>query len=144
MDRQARILAIDDNEADVFLLKEALRREGLDCDLVWLTDGAEGLAYLCDQDAAANSPDCILLDVNLPGIPADHVLRTIREHPNLANTPVLVWSSKSQAAAPITDQSNHTFFFEKSPSLREFLAIGAKIRTLVELRARWCTAGQEL
>ena len=68
MDRQTRILAIDDNEADVFLLKEALRREGLDCDLVWLTDGAEGLAYLSDKDAAANSPDCILLDVNLPGV----------------------------------------------------------------------------
>ena len=130
--RKSRILVIDDNEADVFLLKEALRREHLDCELVALRDGTEGVAFLREGGVAANPPDCILLDINLPGIEGDQVLKAIREHSCATATPVLVWSSHCPQPETLRDPAKRTFFFKKSPRLREFLKIGTTIRALLE------------
>jgi CheY-like chemotaxis protein len=131
--RKSRILIIDDNEADLFLVKEALRREGLDCEIVSITDGAQAIAYLCGLGAGADLPDCIVLDLNLPKIRGDLVLKAIREHPPLADVPILVWSSSLRTDTDsVKAQSGPTLFIEKPVDLHEFLAIGAKIRSLLE------------
>ena len=131
--RRSRILIIDDNEADLFLVKEALRRERLDCEIVSITDGAQAIAFLCGPDAAANCPDCILLDINLPKVGGDQVLKTIREHASTAEVPILVWSSSLRTETDsLKDQAGPVIFLEKPTDLREFLGIGAKIRTLLE------------
>ncbi len=130
--RKSRILIIDDSEADLFLVKEALRREGLDCDIVSITDGAQAIAFLCGPDAS-NCPDCILLDINLPKVGGDQVLRTIREHAPTADVPILVWSSSLRTETDsLKDQTGPAIFMEKPTELREFLAIGAKIRALLD------------
>ena len=134
--RKSRILIIDDNEADLFLVKEAVRREGLDCDIVSITDGAQAVAFLCGPDAAANCPDCILLDINLPKIGGDQVLKTIREHGPTADVPILVWSSSLRTETDsLRDNSGRAIFMEKPTELREFLAVGATIRSLLESAA---------
>jgi two-component system, chemotaxis family, response regulator Rcp1 len=131
--RASKILIIDDNEGDVFLVKEALRREGLKCEIVLLRDGAAGVAFLRSAEAAANCPDCIVLDLNLPKVRGDQVLTAIREHPHMSRVPVLVWSSpQNREAGALKDQSQGTLFFEKSAKLHEFLAIGPTIRALLE------------
>jgi CheY-like chemotaxis protein len=131
--RRSRLLIIDDNEADLFLIKEALRRESLDCEIVSLTDGAQAIAYLCSPGAVAERPDCIVLDLNLPKVRGDQVLKAIREHPPMADVPILVWSSSlGTEAGSVRDQSGPALFIEKPSDLREFLAIGAKIRSLLE------------
>jgi CheY-like chemotaxis protein len=131
--RKSRILIIDDNEADLFLVKEALRRECLDCDIVSITDGAQAVAFLCGPDVVANCPDCILLDINLPKVGGDQVLKTIREHPPIADVPILVWSSSLHTETDsFKDQSGRAIFMEKPTDLREFLGIGAKIRSLLK------------
>jgi CheY-like chemotaxis protein len=130
--RKSRILIIDDSEADLFLVKEALRREGLDCDIVSITDGAQAIAFLCGPDAPT-CPDCILLDINLPKVGGDQVLRTIREHAPTADVPILVWSSSLRTETDsLKDQTGPAIFMEKPTELREFLAIGAKIRALLD------------
>jgi CheY-like chemotaxis protein len=129
--RRSRVLIIDDNEADLFLVKESLRREGLDCEIVSLTDGAQAIAFLCGADA--NRPDCIVLDINLPKIRGDQVLKAIREHPPMADVPILVWSSSLRTETEsVKGQSGPTLFMEKPTDLRAFLAIGAKIRSLLD------------
>jgi CheY-like chemotaxis protein len=131
--RRPRLLIIDDNEADLFLIKEALRRESLDCEIVSLTDGAEAIAYLCGPGAVSDRPDCIVLDLNLPKVRGDLVLKAIREHPPIADVPILVWSSSLRPdGGSVTDQSGPALFIEKPTDLREFLAIGGKIRSLLE------------
>jgi len=136
-ERKPRIVIIDDNDADVFLLREALRREGLDCDVVLANNGADGISILCGADALANRPDCILLDVNLPKISGNRVLETVREHPLLASIPVLVLGTPQKFEARETGgPDNLTFFFAKSSNLHEFLAVGAKIRSSCKRRQR--------
>lgn len=134
--RKSRILIIDDNEADLFLVKEALRREGLDCDIISITDGAQAIAFLCGPGADANCPDCIVLDINLPKVGGDQVLKTIREHPPVADVPILVWSSSLRTETDgLRDHAKPAIFMEKPTDLREFLGIGAKIRSLLETTA---------
>ena len=131
--RKSRILIIDDNEADLFLVKEALRREGLDCDIISITDGAQAIAFLCGPDTAAHCPDCIVLDINLPKVGGDQVLKTIREHAAVANVPILVWSSSLRTETDgLKDHSKLAIFMEKPTDLREFLGVGARIRALLE------------
>jgi CheY-like chemotaxis protein len=131
--RRSRLLIVDDNEADLFLVKEALRREGLDCEIVSLADGALAIEYLCGPTTVAARPDCIVLDLNLPKIRGDLVLKAIREHPPLADIPILVWSSSLRTDTDsVTGHFGPTLFIEKPTDLKEFLAIGAKIRSLLE------------
>jgi CheY-like chemotaxis protein len=131
--RRARVLIIDDNEADLFLVKEALRREALDCEITSLTDGAQAIVFLCGPEAAADRPDCIVLDINLPKVGGDKVLKAIREQPATAKVPILVWSSSLRTdTGALENQSGPAIFLEKPTDLREFLAIGAKIRSLLE------------
>ena len=131
--RRSRLLIVDDNEADLFLVKEALRREGLECEIVSLADGALAIDYLCGPSAVAACPDCIVLDLNLPKIRGDLVLKAIREHPPLADVPILVWSSSLRTESDsVLGHFGPTLFIEKPTDLKEFLAIGAKIRSLLE------------
>ena len=135
--RRSRVLIIDDNEADLFLVKESLRREGLDCEVSSLTDGAQAIALLCGPGAVANCPDCIVLDINLPKISGDQVFKAIREHPPLADVPILVWSSSLRTETDgLKDHSHVSIFMEKPADLHEFLAIGATIRSLLDGTAR--------
>jgi two-component system, chemotaxis family, response regulator Rcp1 len=131
--RKSRVVVIDDNQGDLFLVKEALRREGLDCEIVSLRDGAEAIEFLCGVDGVAHCPDCILLDFNLPKVRGDEVLKAIRERPHLADVPILVWSSSlSSGTNLMKDASSLTHFVEKPLELHKFLAVGAKIRSLLE------------
>jgi chemotaxis family two-component system response regulator Rcp1 len=130
--RKSRILIIDDNEADLYLIREALRREGLDCDILSITDGAEAIAFLCGPASETNCPDFIVLDINLPKVGGDQVLKAIRKHAPTADVPILVWSSSLRTETDgLKDLSGPAIFMEKPTDLREFLGIGARIRSLL-------------
>src|SRR5260370_25714787 len=123
---------LDEQKGELFLGKEALRRAGLDCEIVSLRDGAQAIEFLCGLDAVAHCPDCILLDLNLPKVRGDEVLKPIRQHPALACEPRLVWSScLSTGTNGMLEESNLTHYVEKPLELRNFLAGLAKIPLLL-------------
>jgi DNA-binding response OmpR family regulator len=74
-----------------------------------------------------------VLDINLPKVGGDQVLKTIREHAAVANVPILVWSSSLRTETDgLKDHSKLAIFMEKPTDLREFLGVGARIRALLE------------
>jgi len=77
-----RILVIDDNQANRLLAMSTLEDE--DYDVVLAENGAAGL--LSFESCA---PDCILLDVRMPGLDGFAVCERIRAHPRGAETPIL-------------------------------------------------------
>ncbi len=76
------ILVVDDNEQNRALAKATL--EGEDYDLVFASNGAEALTAF-----AASAPDCVLLDVRMPGMTGFEVCAKIRSLPQGADTPVV-------------------------------------------------------
>ena len=93
--RPARVLVVEDNPTDVKLLQMGLDQIQSPFVLEVATDGKEAIAALrrTAQDSdILESPDLVLLDLNLPGMDGHEVLRIIRADSQLALIPVIVWT----------------------------------------------------
>jgi DNA-binding response OmpR family regulator len=133
--RAARILVIEDNGSDVFLLKRALKQQEFQFEMVHLLSGAEGLAFIRGQDGQAGKdvPDLILLDLNLSKYAGDDLLREIRNADRLRGIPVCVWSSsRSGRDLAALQDLGVTQFICKPAGLDQFMEIG---KTIVHLLA---------
>ena len=95
--RPARILLVEDNDADVRLTREALREAGESVRLSAVGDGEQALAYLRRQAgfAEAPRPDLVLLDLNLPRKNGLEVLDAMRADEALAVIPVIMLTSSA-------------------------------------------------
>ena len=133
--RKARILLMEDNPADVELLRRAFRSADLDCELSVIEDGAEALAFVRQEGkyAAAELPDLVVLDLNLPKYDGLEVLEAMRASPAFAEAAVAVVSSSS---SPREQEKARQFrverFITKPSDLDEFLRIGVILKSLLE------------
>ena len=134
------ILVIEDNPADVDLLKLAMETSGLICDVTVIDDGGEALALTRQQGRHAEmpAPDLIILDLNLPKNDGLEILEAMRESQPYAQTPIAVLSSSSSPRERAKIEKYSISRFITKPSyLEEFLAIGNVIKELLgETRAR--------
>ena len=89
------ILVVEDNRADVVLLKKAFEEIRSGHCLHVATNGDEALAFLRQQEPFADAPRpaIVLLDLNLPGRDGREVLETIKATEALRRIPVIVLTS---------------------------------------------------
>jgi len=94
------VLLVEDNELDVFVIRDAVDRCNLNLQLVVVTDGEGAAAYLhgLAGDNTAPYPVLILLDLNIPKISGMEVLKRIRTGMRCTHTPVIVVSSSDAAS----------------------------------------------
>jgi len=82
----AKILYIEDNEQNFYLVSYILRARGHE--VTWARDGKSGI------DAALTTPsELILLDIQLPVMDGYAVARALRNHPALCGTPIVALTS---------------------------------------------------
>src|SRR4051794_30814078 len=95
--RTARVLQVEDNDADVRLTREALRESGEEVRLSVVGDGEQALAFLRNEPGfeGCPRPHLVLLDLNLPRKDGVEVLEEMRRDPGLAGIPVIVLTSSS-------------------------------------------------
>ncbi|HAQ62378.1 TPA: hypothetical protein DCR49_10350, partial [Candidatus Delongbacteria bacterium] len=74
MDREIKILILEDNESDLELIKYELKKFKSDYSLKWVKNKAEFVAAL-----NLEQPDILLSDYNLPDINGEESLALIRE-----------------------------------------------------------------
>ena len=91
----ARILIVEDNEGDVFLLSLALKQADFPHRVSVCRDGADAVRFLHKALSADSSglPELILLDINLPRMDGTTVLETLRAEKALSDIPVILLSS---------------------------------------------------
>ena len=89
------ILVVEDNRADVVLLKKAFEELAADHCLHVAINGDEALAFLYGRPPFADAPRpaIILLDLNLPGRDGREVLEEIKADETLRRIPVVVLTS---------------------------------------------------
>ena len=85
------ILVIDDDPAIRSLVSDCLELEGYDVRAA--EDGFAGLRAI-----EAQRPDCVLLDVMMPGLDGQQVLQRIRAAENGADLPVVMLTAYSDDA----------------------------------------------
>ncbi len=90
--RRLKILLVEDNNADVWLFKEAFKALGAVHELETAKDGSEAIARLQERDPG-KLPDLILLDINMPKVDGFEVLTYIRGTSHLCVIPVIILSS---------------------------------------------------
>ena len=81
-DHPPKVLVVDDNEQNRALAKAAL--EGEDMKVVLATHGEEGVALFQREH-----PDCVLLDVRMPGLDGFGACERIRALPEGPETPII-------------------------------------------------------
>ncbi|HEX2858544.1 MAG TPA: response regulator [Propionibacteriaceae bacterium] len=87
-----RILLAEDNEINIDIEAELLRREGA---LVWLArDGAAAV----ERARSGQEFDVVLMDVQMPVLDGLEATRRIRRHPELAGLPVIALTAFSSSA----------------------------------------------
>jgi len=85
------VLYIEDNLSNLELIQRVLARRS-DLRLITAMQGRLGLDL-----AREHHPDLILLDVHLPDIPGDEILRRLKAEPPIAGIPVIVISADATA-----------------------------------------------
>ena len=113
---QRKILLIEDNEQNRYLLSYLLERHGYE--VVCANDGQRGIAL-----AAELSPWLILLDIQLPVLSGYSVARALRDHPELRNTPIIAVTSYAMAGdREKALESGCTGYIEKPINAATFVA----------------------
>jgi two-component system response regulator len=99
-DSPARIVVVEDNPADVTLLRYALDHHQEPYQLEVLRDGEEALHFIHQFRTGAREPHpcVVVLDLYLPRYDGLAVLRAIREEPVLAHIHVIVLTTQPTPA----------------------------------------------
>ena len=132
---QFRILAFEDDPADLLLLKEALRLAGVDYELQVARGSDEALAVLRRLGTAAHCcPDAILMDLQLVDIDGYELLLMLHERNCCMQTPIMVLTSCLSCRQEERVRSLGVKYFVRKPTnLHDFLKIGTQIRDLLEV-----------
>jgi two-component system cell cycle response regulator len=121
----ARILVVDDIEANVRLLEAKLTAEYYD--VISASDGPTALAM-----AASEKPDIVLLDVMMPGMDGFEVCRRIKSNPKTAHVPVVMVTALDQPSDRVTGLEAGADDFLTKPV--DDAALFARVRSLVRLK----------
>lgn len=90
-----KILIIDDDVDTLKLVGMMLQKQGYS--IIAANNGPQGL-----EQATSADPDLVLLDVMMPDMDGYEVARRLRMNPQTANTPILMFTAKTQLDDKVT------------------------------------------
>lgn len=138
--KRFHIVVAEDNQADIALVREALKTHHVDCELVVISDGAEVIRYLrgLDLDSHASVPDLVLLDMHLPKYDGEEILNALRSSERIAQTPVLVMTNSAASEVEKIAQKHAALHcFQKALTWEQFSELGVIVRNLLEGRSSY-------
>lgn len=94
----APILVVDDEPADTYFLRRALKEAGVSNPVIGCADGEEAITYLESARFGGQRPGLIFLDLKMPRMNGPEFLGWIREQPEFAGLKVIVVSSSDMPA----------------------------------------------
>jgi two-component system cell cycle response regulator len=122
----AKILVVDDIEANVRLLEARLSSEYYE--VLTASDGATALAM-----AAAEQPDIVLLDVMMPGMDGFSVCRRLKDDPETRHIPVVLVTALDGRADRVAGLEAGADEFLTKPI--DDVMLFARVRSLTRLKS---------
>lgn len=118
------ILLIEDDQGDVFLLREAFKACGAGVAITAAATGEEGLALL----GSGMRPDLILMDLNLPGRDGCELIREIRKDRRHRLIPILMLTtSQSQNDVDMAYECGANAFMVKPMDLGQLELLAKRV-----------------
>lgn len=126
--QQIHILLVDDNEGDILLTREALDDARIINKISIAYDGLEAIRFLKKEPGGVDTPDLILLDINLPKMNGTEVLGIIKNDPDLKRIPVIMLTTSSAEKDIFASYDNHAnCYITKPVDLDRFMDV---VRTI--------------
>lgn len=133
MSAPLRVLLAEDNPGDVVLVRDALRQQSFEFELVVMEDGDKIRSFLSTAEGDHPNPDVLLLDLNLPRVDGPDMFRLLREHPCCCEVPLIViTSSDSPRDRAWTEQYRVSHYFRKPSNYDAFMKLGELVRSVLE------------
>lgn len=91
-----QVLLVEDNPGDAVLFNKCLKKSGRVSNVEVVYDGEEALQRLLGSTAPSsgtNPPQLVIMDLNLPRVSGQELLREIKSHEHLRSIPVIVLTS---------------------------------------------------
>jgi CheY-like chemotaxis protein len=130
--RSCRILIVEDNSGDTYLLNRALlaasRNAGIGLELAHSENGLQALGAVARGDLTARLPDIVVVDLKMPIMGGELFLRRLRGDLGLPKLPAVVLTTSNEKFMHMTALSsgaNHVFV--KPNSFAELLVIASKV-----------------
>jgi two-component system, chemotaxis family, response regulator Rcp1 len=116
--QQHRILLVEDNEGDIILTLKALEKAKIDSAIDVVKDGEQALQFLRKEGSfqEADTPNLILLDINLPKMNGKEVLSVIKNNGRLRTIPVVMLTTSDARTDILQSYYNHANCFITKPS----------------------------
>lgn len=116
---QPHILLVEDDDTEAELFARMVTRKTPDCQVTRAASGRETL----DTLEAGSLPDCLVLDLRLPGEDGIWILERLLERPEWRAIPVIVFSGDVSRLGPASSQyPNVASSVRKPHSVEEYEA----------------------
>jgi DNA-binding response OmpR family regulator len=125
---------VEDNDSDVFLIREALTATGMSLSVHLAKDGEQAVHFLDEAENSADAPcpALVVLDINLPKVQGADVLRHMRELARCEKTKVLVVStSDSTQDRSKMMKLGANGYFRKPSQYDEFMKLSDVVKALL-------------
>jgi CheY-like chemotaxis protein len=119
------LLLVEDNEGDILLTLEAFEERKVVNKISVVRDGSEALDFIYKRGnyIDAETPDLILLDVNLPKKSGHEVLQIIKTDDTVKSIPVIMLTtSSSERDIKLSYQNHANCYITKPVEIDEFIA----------------------
>ena len=107
------ILCVDDDEDDLFFIKEAIRSGRHNFEIAEAQNGWEALSYLEAAVESGQLPCLVIMDMNMPKMNGRQTIDKIRSDERLAGLPVAVFTTSSNIAYQKYFESHGIHFITK-------------------------------
>src|SRR4030095_9772063 len=136
MSRAPRVLVVEDEQDIAGLIKHALERSGdAHVDIVGSGDAAL-------RAVTENTPDLVILDLNLPVLSGTEVCRILRGRPATGNVPIIMLTARTGESDRVTGLDLGADDYVTKPfSLRE---LGARVRAVLRRKSTAKPAGHSI
>jgi two-component system, response regulator len=132
--RKHTVLLVEDNLPDDLLVREVIRSANLPLEVHSVTDGAAAVdAILGPGQGAepAETPELLILDLNLPKLEGFEVLERIRANQHSKDLPVLIVTSSDAPADRQRAAQLGARYFRKPPSYEAFFELATVLKKML-------------
>ena len=132
------LLIVEDNESDVFLIKEAIDNSQWAVNIHVVSDGEEAVRFFdrADADAMQPCPALVILDINLPRKQGNEVLKHMRQSRRCRGALIVAVSTSDSASDREQMKTlGANQYFRKPSDYQEFMQLGQIVETLLAERS---------
>jgi CheY-like chemotaxis protein len=120
------VILIDDDQDDLDIMKETI--QGIDSSLLCISFVYPDEALRVVSSELVFIPNFIFIDINMPIIPGDKLLREFRKNPALKNTSIVMFSTSMPApVAQVLMERGANKTFQKPSKVADYKTILSSI-----------------